>query len=98
MHREFGQMSLLQDFLLEILAFRNHQSASKPQYTLPILEETLRVCSVISIPYGLDGIGKNMKDFDLFGIKTHPIPLNPHGLRAKRTTPYTSLSSDGGSP
>jgi hypothetical protein len=28
----------------------------------------LRPCSVISVPCGLDGIGKNMKDFDLFGI------------------------------
>jgi hypothetical protein len=30
---------------------------------------------------------KIVKDFDLFGIETHPIPLNPHGLRAKRTSP-----------
>jgi hypothetical protein len=28
------------------------------------------------------------KKFDLFGIQTHPIPLNPHGLRANRTSPY----------
>jgi hypothetical protein len=41
MHREFGEMSLIQDFLLEILVFRNHQSASKPQDTLPILAKTL---------------------------------------------------------
>jgi hypothetical protein len=41
MHGEFGEMSLIQDLLLEILIFRNHQSASKPQYTLPILAETL---------------------------------------------------------
>jgi hypothetical protein len=41
MHGEFGEMSLIQDFLLEILIFRNHHSASKPQYTLPILAETL---------------------------------------------------------
>jgi hypothetical protein len=27
------------------------------------------------------------KKFDLFGIQTHPIPLNPHGLRANRTSP-----------
>jgi hypothetical protein len=25
--------------------------------------------------------------FDLFGIQTHPILLNPHGLRANRTSP-----------
>jgi hypothetical protein len=31
---------------------------------------------------------KIVKDFDLFGIETHPIPPNPHGLRAKRTSPY----------
>jgi hypothetical protein len=41
MHGEFGEMSLIQDFLLEILIFRNHQSASEPQYTLPILAKTL---------------------------------------------------------
>jgi hypothetical protein len=40
MHREFGEMGLVQDFLLEILVFRNHQSAFKPQYTLSILAET----------------------------------------------------------
>jgi hypothetical protein len=28
------------------------------------------------------------KKFDLFGIQTHPISLNPHGLRANRTSPY----------
>jgi hypothetical protein len=27
------------------------------------------------------------KKFDLFGIQTHPIPLNPHELRANRTSP-----------
>jgi hypothetical protein len=31
---------------------------------------------------------KIVKKFDLFGIQTHPIPLNPHGLRANRTSPY----------
>jgi hypothetical protein len=30
---------------------------------------------------------KIVNDFDLFGIETHPIPPNPHGLRAKRTSP-----------
>jgi hypothetical protein len=34
------------------------------------------------------GLEKIMKDFDLFRIETHPIPPNPHGLRAKRTGPY----------
>jgi hypothetical protein len=33
------------------------------------------------------GLEKIMKDFDLFGIETHPIPPNPHGLRTKRTSP-----------
>jgi hypothetical protein len=33
------------------------------------------------------GLEKNLKKFDLFGIQTHPIPLNPHGLRANRTSP-----------
>jgi hypothetical protein len=46
-----------------------------------------RPCSVIPNTHGLDEIGKNKK-FDLFGIQTHPIPLNPHGLRANRTSHY----------
>ena len=29
---------------------------------------------------------KIKKKFDLFGIQTYPIPLNPHGLRANRTS------------
>jgi hypothetical protein len=33
------------------------------------------------------GLEKIMKDFDLFGIETHPIPPKPHGLRTKRTGP-----------
>jgi hypothetical protein len=33
------------------------------------------------------GLKKIVKKFDLFGIQTHPIPLNPHGLRANRTSP-----------
>jgi hypothetical protein len=38
------------------------------------------------------GLEKIEKKFDLFGIKTHPIPLNPHGLRANRTSPYMVCS------
>jgi hypothetical protein len=34
---------------------------------------------------------KIVKKFDLFGIQTHPIPLNPHGLRANRTSPNQSF-------
>jgi hypothetical protein len=37
------------------------------------------------------GLEKIEKKFDLFGIQTHPIPLNPHGLRANRTSPNQSL-------
>jgi hypothetical protein len=33
------------------------------------------------------GLEKIEKKFDLFGIQTHLIPLNPHGLRANRTSP-----------
>jgi hypothetical protein len=39
------------------------------------------------------GLEKIAKKFDLFGIQTHPIPLNPHGLRASRTSP-----KGGGTP
>jgi hypothetical protein len=36
-----------------------------------------------------------MKDFDLFGIETHPSSPNPHGLRAKRTGPQVGASGTG---
>jgi hypothetical protein len=58
----------------------------------------LRPCSVIPNTHGLDAIHmdwmrleKILKKFDLFGIQTHPISLNPHGLRANRTSPYMFL-------
>jgi hypothetical protein len=39
------------------------------QSGIGVNEQSLRVCSVISVSCGLDKIGKkNMKDFDLFGI------------------------------
>jgi hypothetical protein len=38
------------------------------------------------------GLEKILKKFDLFGIQTHPIPLNPHGLRANRTSPYVAAA------
>jgi hypothetical protein len=47
MHRGFGEMSLIQDFLLEIVVFRNHQTAFKPQYTLSILAETFILLSLL---------------------------------------------------
>jgi hypothetical protein len=37
------------------------------------------------------GLEKIVKDFDLFEIKTHPILLNPHELRAKRTSPQLGV-------
>jgi hypothetical protein len=38
----------------------------------------IRSLSVIPISCGLDRIGKIVRDFDLFGIQTHPIPPNSH--------------------
>jgi hypothetical protein len=38
------------------------------------------------------GLEKILKKFDLFGIQTHPIPLNPHGSRANRTSPQGVLT------
>jgi hypothetical protein len=38
------------------------------------------------------GLEKIVKKFDLFGIQTHLIPLNPHGLRANRTSPKKSCN------
>jgi hypothetical protein len=34
----------------------------------------IRPCSVIPLPHGLEAIGKNINDFDLLFIETHPIP------------------------
>jgi hypothetical protein len=41
MHREFGEMSLIQDFLIEIFIFRNHQSVFEPQDPLAVLAKPL---------------------------------------------------------
>jgi hypothetical protein len=41
----------------------------------------------LGLTHGLDRIRKILKKFDLFGIQIHPISLNPHGLRANRTSP-----------
>ena len=50
MHGEFGEMGLIHDSLLEILIFRNHQSAFKPQYTLSILAETfILLCLLMEV-------------------------------------------------
>jgi hypothetical protein len=43
------------------------------------------------------GLEKILKKFDLFGIQTHPISLNPHGLRANRTRPYNAICTFIGS-
>ena len=48
MHGEFGEMGLIQDFLLEILVFRNYQSAFKPQYPLSILAETFILLGLLT--------------------------------------------------
>jgi hypothetical protein len=42
------------------------------------------------------GLEKIVKKFELFGIQTHPISLNPHGLRANRTSP-DMMRPDGSS-
>jgi hypothetical protein len=39
-------------------------------------------------------IEKIVNDFNLFGIQTHPIPPNPHGLRAKRTSSKKEKKTD----
>jgi hypothetical protein len=40
-HGEFGEVSLIQESLLEVSIFRNHQSVFKPQYPLAVLAKTL---------------------------------------------------------
>lgn len=52
------------------------------------LRNWIRPCLVIHIPHGLDEIGKNVKHFDLFRIKTHLISPNSHILRTKRISPW----------
>jgi hypothetical protein len=50
MNREFGEVSLIQDFLLEIFILRNHKFVFKPQYPLPILAKTLiLLCLLIEV-------------------------------------------------
>jgi hypothetical protein len=48
------------------------KSSSLPLESIPV-----RACSIIFNPYGLIRIEW---DFDLLGIETHSIPLNPYGL------------------
>jgi hypothetical protein len=40
-HGEFGEVSLIQESLLEVSIFRNHQSVFKPQYPLAVLVKAL---------------------------------------------------------
>jgi hypothetical protein len=40
MNREFGHMSLIQDYLLNLWIDRNHKAFSKPDHILVILLET----------------------------------------------------------
>jgi hypothetical protein len=50
-------------------------------------EKILGLVRLFPIHMDWMGLEKIVKKFDLFGIQTHPIPLNPHGLRANRTNP-----------
>jgi hypothetical protein len=40
-HGEFGEMSLIQNSLLEVSIFRNHHSVFKPEYPLVVLAKIL---------------------------------------------------------
>jgi hypothetical protein len=51
-----------------------------------IFENILGLVRLFPIHMDWMGLEKIEKKFDLFGIKTHSIPLNPHGLRANRTS------------
>jgi hypothetical protein len=63
----------------------------------PLLRSAANLGLVRLFPIHMDwmGLEKFLKKFDLFGIQTHPIPLNPHGLRANRTSPYGSRCATG---
>jgi hypothetical protein len=52
-----------------------------------IIDAALGLVRLFPIHMDWMGLEKILKKFDLFGIQTHPIPLNPHGLRANRTSP-----------
>jgi hypothetical protein len=52
-----------------------------------MLETPLGLIRLFPIHMDWMGLKKIKKKFDLFGIQTHPITLNPHGLRANRTRP-----------
>jgi hypothetical protein len=67
---------------------------SHPEGMIPIASQ-MDAVSILGLvrlfPIHMDwmGLEKIEKRFDLFGIQTHPIPLDPHGLRANRTSPYS---------
>jgi hypothetical protein len=64
-------------------------STWKKRHTNEVMDPTNLLGLVRLFPIHMDWmrLEKIVKKFDLFGIQTHPIPLNPHGLRANRTSP-----------
>jgi hypothetical protein len=59
-----------------------------PRRARRVVPTNLGLVRLFPIPMNWMGLEKIKKKFDLFGIQTHLIPLNPYGLRANRTSPY----------
>jgi hypothetical protein len=58
----------------------------------PIHRSMILLVRLFPIHIDWMGLEKIEKKFDLFGIQTHPIPLNPYELRANRTSPYRAYN------
>jgi hypothetical protein len=73
-------ISMSGDFCVRLRSKRRRRDST-------IWKSTLGLVRLFPIHMDWMGLEKIEKKFDLFGIQTHPIPLNPHGLRANRTSP-----------
>ena len=56
-----------------------------------LLVSTLELVRLFSIYMDRRGLIRIGEDFDLLGIETLSIPLNPYGLENNRTSPYLAI-------
>jgi hypothetical protein len=71
---------------LNLLVWRETQTKPFGSRGLPIY--LLGLVRLFPIHMDWMRLKKILKKFNLFGIQTHPTPLNPHRLKANRTSPY----------
>jgi hypothetical protein len=65
----------------------NHTRWIEILWVQPFPDPIQGLVRLIPLPMDWMGLEKIKKGFDLVGIQTYPIPLNPCGLEANRTSP-----------